>query len=181
MEKEDKIHLSTLEFAQRIALPLAFWWIASFACHMQSANLSWLGFIANGLGIFSLCMLAKDIAIFRALTKCRNWLHLLWLALITCLLCTLLTTFAQYLYFQFLDGGLLLSSLMQMMETPDFDQLWMELQPNIPLEDFKNQLATITISDITMSLLWFNVFLSLPFALLAALCSRLIRITIKIE
>lgn len=181
MEKDNKIQLSTYEFAQRIALTLAFWWIASFTCHMQSANLAWLGFIANGLGIFSLCVLAKDVAIFRALTKCSSWMRLLWLSLLTCLLCTLLTTLAQYLYFQFVDGGLLLSTVFQMIDNPDFEQLWMESQPNIPLDEIKNQLTHATISDITLSLLWLNICLSLPFSLLAVLCSRLIRIKIKVE
>lgn len=181
MENDNKIQMSTIAFAQRIALTLAFWWIASFACHMQSINLSWLGFIANGIGIFSLCVLAKDVAIFRTLTQCTSWLRLLWLALLTCLLCSLLTTLAQFLYFQFVDGGLLISTVFQMMDNPDFEQLWLESQPNIPLEDIRKQLTTATIGDITMSLLWFNAFLSLPFSLLAALCSRLIHITIKVE
>lgn len=177
MENEKLPHHSTFEYAQHMALPLAFWWILSFVCQMQAVVLPLLGFLAYGLGLFSICALARNVALFRALENATSWLRLLCLSVLTCMLCSLITTFAQHLYFRFLDGGAFLSSVMQAMEQPEFVNSWQEMQSGVTLEELKGQLSAITLGDLTMAFLWLNVLLSLFIAPFATMLSKLIRIT----
>lgn len=181
MEENKTTLPSTLQYAQRVAIPLAIWWIASFACQMQAATMPALGFLTYGLGVFSLCSLAKDVAVFRTLKHPVGWARQLWFALLACLFCTLITTLAQHLYFRFLDGGAFLSNVLKSMEQPEFIEAWQNMQPGVTIDEMKTQLFNVTLSEMTITLLWCNILLSLIFAPVATLLSRLVRITIKIK
>lgn len=181
MEENKATSPTTLQYAQHVAIPLAIWWIASFACQMQAATMPALGFLTYGLGVFSLCSLAKNVAVFRTLEHPVGWARQLWFALLTCLFCTLITTLAQHLYFRFLDGGAFLSNVMKSMEQQEFIEAWQNMQSGVTLDEMKTQLSSITLGEMTMTLFWINLSLSLIFAPMATLLSRLVRITIKIK
>ena len=177
MEKNVFENLSLSQFAQYASVPIAIMWTASFACQMFSFHHPLLGVAGNVIGLYSLFRLSRLVALYRHFASaCSLWRCFL-VALLTCLLCTLITSLLQCLYFSFLDGGRMLGTFMQQMEQPEFEDAWNQMQLGVSLQELKDSLSGITLSDIMSSLLFFNVFISLLFATLAVPLCLLWRIT----
>ncbi len=167
--KETKEIPSTIEVAGWMALPIGFMWSASFLCTMYGPDYPLLSMLSTALALISIYMLYKQLTNYRKLYPSTGWLHILRLALTTCLLAGLLTDAAQYAYFLWLDNGRLLSQIGNAMNTKEYQEIWQQIMPEADLKEVQKLIESMTVRDIMMQLILYNVFLALPVSLLAAL------------
>ena len=153
-----------------MALPLGLMWSASFLCTMYGAERPLLSMLSTALGLVSIYMLSKQLRNYRRLYP-SNWLQILRLSLVTCLLAGLLTDAVQYAYFLLLDNGRLLSMLAKAMQSEEYRQAWQQLMPEADMEEVQKIVQNMTVRDIMMQLVIYNVLLALPISLLAAIIS----------
>lgn len=156
--------------AQRMALPLAMCWVLAFVCQMGAMRSPLLGWLSNGIGLYALFAFGRSLALLRLLKEMRV-MRVLTAAFITCLFCTLLTTFSQMLYFGFVDKGRFMAGVLEVLEQPQFAPVWAEGQLGMTLDEFKRQVAGITLGDLAGSLLMINTGLSVLFTVMATLLS----------
>ncbi len=180
-EKSDNKGITMTDFSSRHAHILGGMWIASFGCSMYSITSPFIGQIGNFIAIFSLYQLYSIIVTYRlrveniGLRKC--WL----LGCLVCLFTSLLTTLAQYIYFLFIDQGQLMSQIITLMESPEYTKLLSQSLPTVDINEMIQVLRQITVADMTAQLLSFNLFISVPFALIAALFAAKKRISPKVS
>ena len=167
--KETKEIPSTIEVAGWMALPIGFMWSASFLCTMYGPDYPLLSMLSTALALISIYMLYKQLTNYRKLYPSTSWLHILRLSLTTCLLAGLLTDAAQYAYFLWLDNGRLLSQLGNAMNMKEYQEIWQQIMPEADLKEVQKMIESMTVRDIMMQLILYNVFLALPVSLLAVL------------
>ncbi len=170
--KEIKEIPSTVEAAGWMALPIGFMWSASFFCTMYGTDHPFLSMLSTALGLISIYMLYKQLTNYRRLYPKVNWLHILRLSFVTCLLAGLLTDAAQYLYFTLLDDGRLLSLLGAAFQNEEYRDVWKQMMPETNLGEVQKMIQNMTVRDIMLQLIIYNVFLALPVSLLAAMPVR---------
>ena len=164
----------TRAYAGYYGLWIGLCWIASFALTvrgLQSPLVSDLGFLVGiaslPLGIRLLRGFGKDIA---PLPFGRAW-HLAWFMFgAAALLCTA----AQYIYFAYLDGGLLVRTYIELLEKPEMQELMkMAMGPNgvTMAEEALNTFAATPPAQIALQFLLWNVILATLFAFPTALIS----------
>ena len=171
MEEKKEIP-SLMDAAGWMALPIGFMWSASFLCTMFGTERPLLSMLSSALGIISIYMLYKQLTNYRRLYPKVNWLHILRLSLVTCLLAGLLTDAAQYLYFTLLDDGRLLSMLGTAFQSDEYRQAWQQIMPKANMGEVQKMIQSMTVRDIMLQLVIYNALLALPASLLAALPVR---------
>lgn len=159
-----------IDAAGWMALPLGLVWIGSFICTMYGSERPFLSLLSTalGLGLYSIYMLYRQLTNYRRLFPSVNWLHILRLSFVTCLLAGLLADAAQYAYFLLFDNGRLLSQLANAMQSEEYRQAWQQIMPDANMEEVQQ----MTVRDIMLQLIIYNAFLALPVSLLAALPVR---------
>ena len=161
-----------MEAAGWMALPIGLMWSASFLCTMYGTERPLLSMLSTALGIISIYMLYKQLTNYRRLYPDVSWLHVMRLSFVTCLLAGLLTDAAQYMYFLWLDNGRLLSLLNATMQSEEYNQAWQQIFPDTNMNEVQKVVQSMTIRDIMLQLMFYNIILSLPISLLAALPVR---------
>ena len=169
--KEKKEIPSLMDAAGWMALPLGLMWSASFLCTMYGFERPLLSMLSTALGLISIFMLYKQLANYRRLYP-SSWLHILRLSVVTCLLAGLLTDAAQYAYFLMLDNGRFHSILSTALQSEEYRQTWQQIMPETNLDEVSQMIRNMTIRDIMMQLVIYNILLTLPVSLLAALPVR---------
>ena len=159
---------SLMDAAGWMALPLGFMWSASFLCTMYGMERPLLSMLGTALGFVSIYMLYRQLTNYRRLYP-SSWLHIMRLSLTACLLAGLLTDAAQYAYFLFLDNGHFLSLLGTALQSEEYRQAWQKLLPESDIEEVQKMIQSLTVRDIMLQMVLYNVFLALPVSLLAAL------------
>ena len=154
-----------------MALPIGFMWAASFLCTMYSSNRPFLSMLGTALAIFSIIMLYKQLTNYRRLYP-SSWLHIFRLSFLTCLLAGVLTDAAQYAYFVYLDNGRFLST----MRSQEYQQLWQQVFRDANADEITKIMNDMSIRDIVMNMVMYNIFLALPISLLAALPVREVKV-----
>lgn len=153
-----------------MALPLGLMWTASFLCTMYGTEHPMLSILSTALGFISIYMLYKQLTNYRRLYP-SNWLRILRLSLVTCLLAGLLTDAAQYAYFMLLDNGRLLSMLSNTMQSEEYRQAWQQIMPETSMEEMLNMIQSMSVSDIMTQIVIYNALLALPISLIEAIAT----------
>lgn len=164
----------TRAYAGYYGLWIGLCWIASFALTvrgLQSPFLSDLGFLLGFaslvLGIKLVSGFAKNVA---PLPLGRAW-RLAWLMYgAAALLCTA----AQYIYFKYIDGGLLVRSYQELLEQPQMQDLIkkaMGPEGMTMVQDALNLFAATPPAQIALQWLLLNIILATIFAFPTALFS----------
>ena len=161
-----------MDAAGWMALPIGLMWAASFLCTMYGAERPLLSMLSTALGIISIYTLYKQLTNYRKLYPSVSWLHTFRLSLVTCLLAGLLTDAVQYLYFLFLDNGRLLSVLGNAFQNEEYREAWKQMMPEVNLDEMQKTIQSLTVRDIMLQLVFYNIVLALPISLLAALPVR---------
>jgi hypothetical protein len=161
-----------IDAAGWMALPLGLVWIGSFICTMYGSERPFLSLLSTALGLYSIYMLYRQLTNYRRLFPSVNWLHILRLSFVTCLLAGLLADAAQYAYFLLFDNGRLLSQLANAMQSEEYRQAWQLIMPDANMEEVQQEIQNMTVRDIMLQLIIYNAFLALPVSLLAALPVR---------
>jgi len=154
-----------------MALPIGIMWAASFLCTMYGTDRPSLSLLGTALAIISIFMLYRQLKNYRRLYP-SSWLHIFRLSLLTCLLAGLLTDAAQYAYFVYLDNGRFLST----MRSQEYQQLWQQVFRDANADEITKIMNDMSIRDIVMNMVMYNIFLALPISLLAALPVREVKV-----
>lgn len=177
--KEKKEIPSTIEVAGWMALPIGFMWSANFLCTMYSASRPALSVLGTALGLISIYVLYKQLTNFRRLYSAVSWLHVLRLSFVTCLLAGLLTDAAEYVYFQFLDNGRFLSQMANAMQSEEYRQALQQIMPGAKPEEMVKVIQSMSVRDIVIQMIMYNILLALPVSLFAALPVRKPKVNAK--
>ncbi len=153
------------------ALVMGALWTGSFLCAVSAFTHPALGHVGNLLAVVSVFVLVNALRnVGRGTTGFhfgRRW----WMGWTTCMNASLLTTLCQYLYFRFLDGGRLMQSVTAMMETAEYREALKALSPDFEPDEMVSALGAMTVGDMIVSLLTFNLMASMLVSLIAALFS----------
>ena len=163
---------STIEVAGWMALPIGLMWSASFLCTMYGTSYPMLSMLSTALGIVSIYTLYKQLTNYRRLYPSVSWLHILRLSFVTCLLAGLLTDAVQYAYFLWLDGGRLHSLLGTAMQSEEYRQALQQIMPGAKQEEVVKVIQNMSVRDIVIQMVMYNILLALPVSLFAALPVR---------
>ena len=166
--KEKKEIPSTIEVAGWMALPIGFMWSANFFCTMYSASRPALSVLGTALGFISIYVLYKQLTNFRRLYPTVSWLHVLRLSFVTCLLAGLLTDAAEYVYF----NGRFLSQMANAMQSEEYRQALQQIMPGAKQEEVVKVIQNMSVRDIIIQMIMYNILLALPVSLFAALPVR---------
>lgn len=158
-----------MDAAGWMALPIGLMWSLSFLCTMYGRERPVLSMLSTVLGVISIFMLHRQLKNYRKLYPSVSWLHILRLSFVTCLLAGLLTDMVQYLYFVYLDNGRLLSFLNDMFQSEEYRETFQKMLPGTSLEEMQKIIQGMTVRDIMLQMVFYNLLLALPLSLIAAL------------
>ncbi|MCR4995532.1 MAG: DUF4199 domain-containing protein [Bacteroidales bacterium] len=156
-----------------------FWtglcWVGSFALAMLGLKQPFLGNLGLLLGLSSVFVGVKLLRGFREqvapLSLRRAW-SMSWMMFVAS---ALLCTAAQYIYFAFLDNGLLMRTYSEMLEMPEMQDLLSKMMPGqdpkAMMDEALAMFAATPPSQLAMQFLFWNVLLAIFFAFPTALFS----------
>ena len=153
---------SLTDAAGWMALPIGIMWSASFLCTMYGTGHPLLSMLSTALGIISIYMLYRQLTNYRRLYPTVSWLHIFRLSML--------------LYFAFLDNGRLLSILGSAMQSEEYREAWKQLMPEADMKEVQQMVQSMTVRDIMLQLVTYNVLLALPISLMAALPVRKVKV-----
>ena len=156
-----------------MALPIGIMWSLSFLCTMYGNDRPFLSMVGTALGLISIYMLCKQLMNYRSLYPSKNVLYILRLSFLTCLLAGLLTDAVQYTYFLLLDNGRLLSMLGNIMQSEEYREAWQKMLPEANFNEIQAMIQSMTVRDIMLQMVMYNVMLALPVSLFAGIASIL--------
>ena len=168
--KEAKVSL--IEPASWMAMPIGLMWAASFLCTMYGTERPLLSMLSTALSLFSIYILFKQLTNFRRVLPDAGWGMAFRLSLVTCLLAGLLTDAVQYAYFAWFDNGRMLSLIAESMQSEAYVETWKRLMPEQNIAEMQAMVQSMTVRDIMQMLILYNILLSVPIALVAALPVR---------
>ena len=171
MSNEAFNYAAARSLAARSGLYVGVLWTGSFLCSIFSLDHLVLGYVGNLLALFSLFTLVAILRNHGRRTPGFTFLRRWWVAWNTCMYASLLTTFCQYLYFRFLDGGRMMQSLAAMLEKPEYQEVLQAVSPGIDPSETISALSTMTVGSMVASLLTFNLLASLLASVVAAIFS----------
>ena len=138
------------------------------AAALRKQLLASCGLASVPLAVWLLRGFRRDIAL---LSLRRAW-HMAWLLF---LCAAMITTAAQYIYFAYLDGGLLARAYSELLTSPEYRPLLQQMLPGQDIDalatDMTDMLAQTTPSQLTMQLAFMNVLLATILAIPTALFS----------
>lgn len=169
MEKKTFDYGQARAFASHFGLWTGLMWIASFYCSMYSYDYPLLGNLGNIIGFMSLFILIRTERRFRVQIADMNFFQCAWMAFITCLYASLLTTLSQAIYFIYLDNGHLMTSITNLFAREEYKQLIQEMMPGIKLDDVLKMFQELSISDFIVQMITINIFITLIFTLITGL------------
>lgn len=149
-------------------------WIASFACFIGEFSMPLLGFVAILSGLASLVVGAMRVRSFRdkvrggVLTFGRSMLY----STLIYFYASLLMALAQFVYFQFIDGGFLINQYISILSTPEYAQLAKDMygiEPKEMIEMINTMTAQLRPIDIAFQFLTLNIVLGIVVSLPTAL------------
>lgn len=158
-----------IDYSGKCGMLIAGMWFTSFLCSMYSLDYPMLAYVGNVVGILSLYALYLTVVRYRAFVAPLRFLSCCKMAFITCFCAVMLTTMAQYLYFRFIDGGHLATSITRMLQDEQFRQAFKQAVPAQNPDEVIKSLGSVKISDVTLVLMAFNMFISFPMSLIAAI------------
>lgn len=172
MNNETFNYAEARSLAAQSGLIMGALWTGSFLCSIFSFDHSLLGHLGNLLALISILaltfILRAHARSHQGFTLLRRW----WTAWNTCMYASLLTTLCQYLYFRFLDGGRLMQSVTSMLEKPEFREALEAVSPGTDPIQMLEALGQMSVGDMIVSLLTFNLLASLLASILCALFSQ---------
>ena len=171
MTPEEYVQLKA--YARIDGLYLALLWAISFACYIAGFSVAFLGFTSSMLAIYSPFFAAKRTLKFRnearggSLSLLRGAAYYMLMFFYASLLFALL----QYVYFAFIDGGMLMSQYAEIMRSKEATNLISSY--GISMDDLNRGIAELQNSSpimLVINILTFNLFagfmLSWPTALI---------------
>ncbi|MCI5451963.1 DUF4199 domain-containing protein [bacterium] len=168
MERYDNVLKSTSHTAAGVALYIGALWSGSFLFTVYGIPLA-----GDLLGLFSLLAMYNTVRNYRAMVEDISFLKCWKLTSTISLYGVLVTGLVQYVYFQYLDNGRLLGSLVSMLEVPEFRESLRQVMPGITPDELTALLESVTVGSMTAQLFLMNLCLSMLAALPLAVLGKL--------
>ena len=156
------------------AIKVGFLCGLSFLCNMRGMASPWVGILGYMFGLMAIYEIMKTIIIYRLMIQRINFLQSLRLSFTICILAGLLTNVVQYVYFQYFDNGLYLSSISTAMETPEYQQLL--ASTGLSISDQTSILEQMDMRMLMLQMIFFNLMLSVPVSIITAFFGTVIHI-----
>lgn len=169
--QEASYNITPIEAASQMALPVGALWTLSFLGSMYGTEQPLLSMLGSVLPLISVFILRRMLGGYRSLQHVSG-MQVLYAALLTGLFAGLLTDLMQYAYFLFLDNGRLLTNVATAMESDEYRQALQQLMPGVSTAELQKEIQQITIRDIMLQLVVFNMLIALPYALLSGIAVR---------
>ena len=165
----------TRAYAAYYGLWVGLCWIASFGLFVMSLKQSPVGSLSLLVGLCSVPLCVWLLRGFREtiapLSLRRAW----YLAWMTFLGAALLCTAAQYVYFAFIDGGLLVRSYSEMIQLPEMHDMLQRMLPGQDVDTLMTEALTAFAAtppaQLALQFLFWNVLLATALAFPTALFS----------
>lgn len=169
MENKTFDYQQARAYASNYGLWTGLMWICSFYCSMYSYDHPALGNVGNIIGILSLFLLIRSERAYRANIEHMNFFQCAWMAFVTCLYASLLTTLSQAVYFIYLDNGHLITSLTNLFAREEYKEMMRQMMPDLKLDDMLKMFQELTISDFIIQMITINTFITLFFTIVTGI------------
>ncbi len=160
-------------YAGQYGLTIGIMWIVSFLCSMYSLDFPLLGHVGNFTALLSIFVEIRLMKKFQRDTTPLSPLYRWNMAMLIGMYASLLTTMGQYLYFQFLDNGHIVSSIEKIFNTPEYQSLLKQTNTPYTIEQMTEILASVNIGDMILSLILFNMLIALLFSIVCTWTSSI--------
>ncbi|MCD8266168.1 MAG: DUF4199 domain-containing protein [Prevotellaceae bacterium] len=151
-------------------LRAAVWWSASFIATVLAFRYPVLGNVGLLIGLLSVWRVGYIIKRYN--WECGNtgWMRTWWMSFLTYIFCALATTLVQYLWFRFLDNGMLAHEMELMLQVPAYKEL-LERMNSTDTDSIRAALGNL--SWLTYSFLTVNISLALVLSLPTMVFARM--------
>ena len=159
---------SIVKSAQRKAIRVGFWCSVSFLCcvrGMTSPGIATIGHLAALLAAFNVF---RSTLRYRLFEQNIHFGKCLQMTFLICIFAGLLTNVVQYLYFQFFDHGVFLSSLATIMESQEYQQMIKQFFSGVSQSELNAAFQQINVPTLMVQMIFMNVTLSIPVSLITA-------------
>lgn len=154
--------------ASHIAINVGLLCCISFVCAMRGMTSPTMAFIGQVATVLAIYNIFKNILRYRLHVQNIRFGKCLWMAFLICIFAGLLTNVTQYIYFQFFDNGLFLSSMASVMETLEYQQMLKSVFTDVPQSQLKEILLQMNIQTLMIQFIFMNLMLSVPVSLITA-------------
>lgn len=154
--------------ASHIAIKVGLLCCISFVCAMRGMTSPAMTFIGQVTTVLAIYNIFKNILRYRLHVQNIRFGKCLWMAFLICIFAGLLTNVTQYIYFQFFDNGLFLSSMASVMETQEYQQMLKSVFTDVPQSQLKEILLQMNIQTLMIQFIFMNLMLSVPVSLITA-------------
>ncbi|MCM1109532.1 MAG: DUF4199 domain-containing protein [Clostridium sp.] len=155
-------------YTARNGLAVGGMWIASFSLFIMGLHNPLAGNLSLIAGVGSVVLAGWIVRSYRRMNS-LNTLQAFWMSFNLYLYASLLMAAAQYVYFRYLDNGMLMAAIETVMDTPEYKEMMKKLMPDENTEDVMTQaldnFRAVTPIQLTMSLLFNNFILGLMLCL----------------
>lgn len=166
MEENPSNNYLIRTFAGEYGLIIGVMWCIAFACSMYSSDNVLLGHLGNLVALLSLFVEVRQLKLFQMRIMPLGAVKRFSMAMQINFCAVLLTTMGQYIYFRFLDNGHMMNSLTKLFDLPEYQDMLGKIMPGMNAEELLKMFSQISIGDLLMSLITFNLFAALAVSML---------------
>ena len=163
MSPEDKKLLSA--YAAQYGGIVGLMWIVSFSFYIVGLTHPLVGNLSLIFGLLSIYCCVSLIKKFKRNIVSLNFWQSWRMSILIYMYAALLMALAQYIYFRYIDHGMLFNTYATIMQTPEAVTMLQSMLPgedaNALISETIDQLKTITPIDLTFKFLTNNLFLGL--------------------
>ena len=169
MNQSSTIYSALRAEASRGGFVIGAMWLASFIFVTTAFTDPTLGLLGHVCALLSIVQCARMVRHMRVRYRPISFVHCLWYAWSTCFFATLLTTFGQFVYFQWFDNGRFIQGFIHVLENPVYRQHIQEMYPEgFSFDEVIEAASTLTVSQIVPQLLLTNLFCTTGVAIVSA-------------
>ena len=163
-------------FSAQYGAVVGLMWIISFAFYIIGLTRPLVGNVALLIGLLSVVVAGFLIRKFRNEVSPLRFSQSWWMATLIYLYASLLMAVGQFIYFRYIDNGLLLETYSNLMQQPEAMALMQSMMPGEDVEAAMRQtlevLGNITPIQLTFEFLIYNLLLGFLLAIPTAWIGR---------
>ncbi len=157
-------------YCMNYGLLVGLCWSASFICTILGPEHPFVGNLGLLIGLVSIYYAGRLIRGYNLESGNRSWFRTLWMSCLTYLFATMLVAVVQLVYFRYFDGGRLMMQMEQVMQMPQYKQLFSGVDEKAMQEALAtlNSPTQLTVRFFSMNIL-LGLVLSIPTMLIAGM------------
>ena len=173
IQQQEYIQLKA--FARQYGAMMGLFWVLSFACFVGSTREPMLSFAFD----FSIALVPFLAHFFvrqyrdGVIGGCISFRRAVGFSVFIFFYATLILAIAQWIYFQYLDGGMLVGHMMKIINTPEFEEALKANQ--LDKKQITDQLELLSETrpiDFALAFMWMNIFAGVVISWIVALFTK---------